>query len=124
MSLVCRAFLLVATTFLAAGSAHAATIGTFASCSCELMGVTVDRDGNVWAGDYENGQILKFAADGSSMIVVDNLGEVMGLAFDGNGNLFFAAQDTASIFEVPAQDLPQGAGPFIPVTANAVLTLP
>lgn len=94
-------------------------------------GVAVGPDGSIWCGS-ENGQILRVAADGSSVEEVATTGGfTLGLAFDGERALYVCDQRHAAVFRL---DLASGklerftpAGiripnyPVVDVTRNRLL---
>jgi sugar lactone lactonase YvrE len=63
-------------------------------------GVAVDGDGSVWCGG-EGGEIYRIEGDASSIEVVASTdGFTLGLAFDGNGNLFTCDLKHAAVFRL------------------------
>ncbi|MBL8221861.1 MAG: hypothetical protein JNL62_21670, partial [Bryobacterales bacterium] len=96
------------TTFAGSGGAGSSGDGGLATAARlrSPLGVTTDRDGNVYIADTFNNRIRKVAANGLITTFAGNgqccssgdggpavnarLGFPFGLAFDGNGNLFVA----------------------------------
>ena len=63
-------------------------------------GVAIDREGNVWCGG-EGGEIYRIHRDGSSIeLVASSEGFTLGLAFDGNGNLYTCDLKHAAVFRL------------------------
>jgi gluconolactonase len=63
-------------------------------------GVAIDREGNVWCGG-EGGEIYRIQRDGSSIeLVASSGGFTLGLAFDGNGNLYTCDLKHAAVFRL------------------------
>jgi gluconolactonase len=67
-------------------------------------GVTIDEEGNVWCGG-EGGEIYRIRRDGSDIeLVASTEGFTLGLAFDGNGNLYTCDLKHASVFRLSVAD--------------------
>src|SRR5215213_1433732 len=63
-------------------------------------GVAIDREGNIWCGG-EGGEIYRIQRDGSSIeLVASSGGFTLGLAFDGNGNLYTCDLKHAAVFRL------------------------
>ena len=63
-------------------------------------GVAIDIEGNVWCGG-EGGEIYRIQRDGSSIeLVASSGGFTLGLAFDGNGNLYTCDLKYAAVFRL------------------------
>jgi sugar lactone lactonase YvrE len=81
-------------------------ISTFVSLPVPV-GLAFDGAGNLYASDlgpdYDPnapGGITKIAPDGTQTIVVSGLGQLRGLAFDPNGNLFVAGLTDNVIYKI------------------------
>jgi gluconolactonase len=67
-------------------------------------GVAIDEEGNVWCGG-EGGEIYRIRSDGSDIdLVASTEGFTLGLAFDGNGNLYTCDLKHASVFRLSVAD--------------------
>jgi sugar lactone lactonase YvrE len=79
----------------------ARAIGTFVSLPAPV-GLAFDGAGNLYASDpYDaQGSITKIAPDGTQTLVVSGLGDLRGLAFDPNGNLFAAGHGNNVIYKI------------------------
>src|SRR5438874_2219624 len=62
-------------------------------------GLAFDSAGNLFAGDYTGGNILKFTPNGTQSIFASGAGNVAGLAFDSAGNLFAGDYTGGNIFK-------------------------
>jgi sugar lactone lactonase YvrE len=89
------------TTILPASAARVLFDGVFTSPRLQHPeGVAVGPDGAVWCGS-ENGQILRVAADGSSIEEIASTGGfTLGLAFDGAGHLFTCDLKHKAVFRL------------------------
>lgn len=66
--------------------------------------VAIGPDGDIWAGS-ENGQILRIAANGSTIEEIALLnGFTLGLAFDGDRALYACEQKSAAVYRLDLQD--------------------
>jgi sugar lactone lactonase YvrE len=76
-------------------------ISTFVSIP-DPVGLVFDGAGNLYASDggADPGGITKIAPDGTQTIVVSGLGNLLGLAFDPNGNLFVAGLTDNVIYKI------------------------
>jgi hypothetical protein len=76
-------------------------ISTFVSIP-DPIGLVFDGAGNLYASDggFGPGGVTKIAPDGTQTIVVSGLGDLRGLAFDPNGNLFVAGQTDNVIYKI------------------------
>lgn len=81
-------------------------VSTFVSIPVP-SGLTFDGAGNLYASDPGPttnppgpGGVTKIAPDGTQTIVVSGLGDLLGLAFDPNGNLFAAGRDNNVIYKI------------------------
>ena len=65
-------------------------ITTFSSV-LDPVGLALDRAGNLYTSQPAFGSITRIAPNGTQTLVVSGLGELRGLAFDFDGNLFAAS---------------------------------
>jgi gluconolactonase len=63
-------------------------------------GVAIDKEGNIWCGG-EGGEIYRIRSDGSGLeLVASTRGFTLGLAFDGDGNLYTCDLKHAAVFRL------------------------
>ena len=71
----------------------------FASRLSYHSSLTVDRTGNVFVADYDNGIIYKYKPTGSRTTFASGLHQPVGLAFDSAGNLFVVDNSIGNIYQ-------------------------
>ena len=81
-------------------------VSTFASLPATI-GLAFDAAGNLYASDAGPvtdppgpGGITKIAPDGTQTLVVSGLGDLRGLAFDFDGNLFVAGHGDNVLYKI------------------------
>ena len=104
--------------------------GTYTSDDGNIRGArgaTFDRDGNIWVGGYNDGEICKFKPDGTRLFCHDNLAHTYGMIADSFGNVWISARsekvikridiDSCTVSSCPAissskffKDKPYGIG--------------
>lgn len=94
------------------GCSSSACVATLGGGFHSPYGVAVDRSGNVYVSDYSNiefngsnGAIKEIPPGCTSSSCVITLAKVnypLGMAVDGNGNLYFVNSDIHTIMEIPA----------------------
>jgi sugar lactone lactonase YvrE len=75
------------------------TLTIFASRLSYPSDVTVDKAGDLFVADYNNGIIYKYKPDGSRATFASGLHHPVGLAFDSAGNLFVADNSLGNIYQ-------------------------
>jgi sugar lactone lactonase YvrE len=72
-------------------SASGANLGTFASTGLNgVEGLAVDRSGNVYAANWNDGTVTKFTPAGGGSVFASGFSNPGGLALDASGNLYVA----------------------------------
>jgi len=74
-----------------------------------------DRRGNLWVSDsgqwkQNNGRVLRFQMDGSSEIMVEQMGYANGLCFDGDGTLYIAESDSRRVVRLDGSVVAEEVG--------------
>jgi len=74
-----------------------------------------DRQGNLWVSDsgqwkQNNGRVLRFQMDGSSEIMVEQMGYANGLCFDGDGTLYIAESDSRRVVRLDGSVVAEEVG--------------
>ena len=64
------------------------------------QGLAFDSAGNLYVGEFFNGDVIKIATNGTASVFATGLSEPAGLAFDAAGNLYVANGNTNIITKI------------------------
>jgi hypothetical protein len=74
-------------------------LSIFASRLSYASSLAVDRAGNLFVADYDNGMIYEYKPDGSRATFASGLYHPVGMALDSAGNLFVADNNVGNLYQ-------------------------
>jgi sugar lactone lactonase YvrE len=117
-----RSLLLIAVVVILNSNLFAQQVSTFINANSGISdGLAVDSQGNLYGGNWFEGEVYKVTPSGEVTLLADGYENVNGITVDEDDNLYFSATGDSAIFRITPDGTVSQYGPSMMTQPNGLI---